>query len=79
MADLSRVKFHYVQDGNTNGSTEEIEELIIEMEAPIYITKEEGAFIVIKTKTGWSIDSPEELNSILKDCYEATLIASAET
>jgi len=74
MADLSSVKFHFVQDGNTNGSTEEIEEIEITMEAPIYITKEEGSFIVIKTSTGWSIDSPEEFNELLKGCCESTML-----
>lgn len=78
MADLSEVNFRFVQDGNTNGTTEEVEVINITMEAPLYINKEDGAFITIKTETGWSINSPEELNDMIKQCYEAVLNIAPE-
>ena len=78
MADLSSVSFKFSQDGNTCGTTEECEELIVEIESSLFINKEEGAFIVLKTNTGWSIDSPEELTELLNRCMDTAIKSSGE-
>lgn len=62
--DLSRVSFVYTQDGNTNGSTSDVEELEIEFDS---IILEPPGFIVLKSPTGWSIDEPEDLTDLLKE------------
>ncbi len=59
------------QDGNTVGSTEEVEELTARLEYQIVEPGKGGeCFYVLKTK-GWSIDEPEELKPILEDIRAA--------
>ena len=56
---LSEAKFVFTQPGNSSGTTEEYEELIVEVEGEGDISK--GNFLVLRTPTGWSINNPEEL------------------
>ena len=60
---LAEAKFVFTQPGNTSGTTDEYEELIVEVEGIGDISKEN--FLVIRTN-GWSIDEPKELVNILK-------------
>lgn len=61
---LERCSFTFSQDGNCNGTTDEYEELIIECESSLGIDNDEGCFYVLKTTTGWSIDSIDELQQL---------------
>jgi hypothetical protein len=58
---LFKATFEFIQDGNTNGTTEDIESLIIECEN----IDADGCFYVLKTN-GWSIDEPEEIKSLIE-------------
>jgi len=66
---LSKIHLEFSQEGNTNGTTEEYEELDVTLESPLFIDTD-GHYFVIKTKTGWSFDSIEELAELLKKCNE---------
>jgi len=65
---LSKATFIFVQDGNTCGTTEETEELIIELESPSLISGPDDCFVVLRTPTGWSIDSLDELSELIEKC-----------
>lgn len=70
MADLSKVTFEFSQEGNTNGTTEECEELDIIVDSPCFINRQDGSYVVLKTKTGWSIDNSKELTDIIDKCIK---------
>jgi hypothetical protein len=61
--ELERCSFTFDQEGNGNGTTDEIETLTIECEASLGIDNDEGCFYVLKTQ-GWSIDSVNELQEL---------------
>lgn len=67
---LSKVTFQFSQPGNTDGTTGSLEtdgweELIVEVEsAPESLLKSPG-YLVLRTKTGWSINEPDELSDLL--------------
>jgi hypothetical protein len=60
---LIKCSFTFEQDGNGNGTTDEIETLTIECESSLGIDNDEGCFYVLKTE-GWSIDSVNELQEL---------------
>lgn len=59
-SELNRASFHFTQEGNTEGTTNEFEEITIDYE----IIADEGGFFVLRTE-GWSIDNVEELSELL--------------
>lgn len=61
--ELSQVSVEFVQDGNTMGTTSEIETLKISLE--FQLGEKDGPFYVIKTD-GWSMDNPSELTELIK-------------
>ena len=61
---LEKCSFSFMQDGNTNGSTDEYEELTIECESSLGIDNDEGCFYVLKTN-GWSIDNISDIQELL--------------
>jgi hypothetical protein len=61
---LEKCSFTFCQDANINGSTDEFEELTVECESSLGIDNDEGCFYVLKTDTGWSIDSVNELQEL---------------
>ena len=61
---LGKIIYEFCQDGNTDGTTAEYEELNIEVEGCFDIPSD-GGYMVIRTKTGWSINNPEEFASLL--------------
>jgi hypothetical protein len=61
---LERCVFEFSQEGNTNGTTSDYEDLTISCEASLGIDNDNGCFYVLKTKTGWSIDGVEELQEL---------------
>lgn len=65
---INSITFNVTQEGNTQGSTEEYEDLQILVEAPLFIEKEEEFYYVLKTSTGWSINDKEELGDLLDKC-----------
>jgi hypothetical protein len=65
---LSRATFVFVQDGNTCGTTDETEELIIEVESSSLIDGPDDCFFVLKTPTGWSLDNIKELSELIDRC-----------
>jgi hypothetical protein len=60
---LEKCSFSFMQDGNTNGSTDECEELTIECESSLGIDNDEGCFYVLKTN-GWSIDNVSDIQEL---------------
>jgi hypothetical protein len=68
---LHRATFEFSQDGNTCGTTKELEELTIEFESPAIISGPDDCFIVIKTDTGWSMDSIDELAELIEKCKKS--------
>jgi len=61
---MHRASFEFYQEGNTDGTTDETEELKIECMGIGDLT--EGCYYVLRTQTGWSIDSPEELKQLVE-------------
>jgi hypothetical protein len=60
---LERCSFTFNQEGNSNGTTDDIEILTIECESSLGIDNDEGCFYVLKTD-GWSIDNVNELQEL---------------
>lgn len=63
---LNKITYNFTQEGNTDGTTNEFEELIVEVEGPVGSILEEGGYLVLRTPTGWSINNLEELTDLLK-------------
>jgi len=57
--ELTKASFVFTQEGNTEGTTSEFEEITIDYE----VIADEGGFFVIRTE-GWSMDSIEELEEL---------------
>ena len=72
--EICDITFKISQDGNTNGTTSETEDLEILVEAPLFLEGKGGFFYTLKSDTGWSINDKEELGSILDACKRATEI-----
>lgn len=62
---IYRISINLQQEGNTLGTTQEIEEMEIILEAPLGSMDKDGAFLVIKTD-GWSLQNGQELKALLK-------------
>ena len=58
--ELNKASFHFTQEGNTEGTTSDIEEITIDYE----VIADEGGFFVLRTE-GWSIDNIAELSELL--------------
>lgn len=69
----SRIEFEFTQEGNTLGTTSDFEDLVVYVESQLgnIEDKEGDPFYVIKTSTGWSIDSIEELDEVLRTVKDA--------
>jgi hypothetical protein len=67
---LDLVTFRYSQEGNTDGTTglpetDGWEELIIEMQGAVESLSDGPGYLVLRIKTGWSINDPAELTALL--------------
>jgi hypothetical protein len=60
---LERCSFTFEQDGNGNGTTDEIETLTVECEASLGIDNDGESYYVLRTE-GWSIDNANELQEL---------------
>jgi hypothetical protein len=67
---LIKCCFTFDQEGNGNGTTEEIETLTIECESSLGIDNDEGCFYVLRTE-GWSIDSVKDLQELFDRIHKA--------
>lgn len=71
---IGSVQVTFVQDGNTLGTTAEPETLTVCIETQDLFSVSDGAekgdafFYVIKSETGWSLDSIEDLSSLFARC-----------
>ena len=63
-ATLHKASFEFYQEGNSDGTTDETEELRVECAGIGDL--QEGCYYVLRTQTGWSIDGPEEMKQLLK-------------
>lgn len=62
---VDRMTISFNQDGNTLGTTEEVEGLEISVETQgVSLSSENERFFVLRTN-GWSFDSSEELKNIV--------------
>lgn len=62
---LNKITYEFTQEGNTDGTTEDIEELIVEVESGVGSIVEHGGYMVLKSSTGWSINDIGELTDLL--------------
>jgi hypothetical protein len=62
---MHRITASFTQEGNTLGTTDGIEELEITLDSQEALDEPGSSFIVLKTTTGWSIDSVDELNALV--------------
>ena len=60
---ISHLSVRYCQNGNTLGTTEEVEALEVSLEWQLM--EEDGPFVVIRTE-GWSFDNMEELQEVVE-------------
>jgi hypothetical protein len=60
---LEKCSFTFCQDGNTNGTTEDTEQITIECDSPLGIDNDGGCFYVLRTE-GWSIDDENDLQEL---------------
>jgi hypothetical protein len=68
---LEKCSFTFSQEGNGNGTTEDVEELTIDCESPLGIDRDGGCFFVLRTNTGWSIDSIDDLKELFNRMNKA--------
>ena len=61
---LERCIFEFSQEGNTNGTTSEHEDLTISCESSLGIDNGGGCFYVLKSESGWSIDNVNDLQEL---------------
>lgn len=73
--DLMRLEAEFSQEGNTMGTTDEYEDLIITMEYQLPPDPgEEGVgFYTLHTTSGWSVDNPEELTKLIHGVKQAAI------
>lgn len=67
---LEKASFSFCQEGNTTGTTDEVEYITIEAENLILNERNGECFFVIKTD-GWSIDDIEELADLINNIKSA--------
>jgi hypothetical protein len=66
--DLETITFTFSQESNcVDGRSDEYEELIIEAKSSIGISRDDGAFFVIKTQQ-WAVESGEEFQKLIDTC-----------
>ena len=61
---LERCVFEFSQEGNTNGTTSNYEDLTISCESSLGIDNDGGCFYVIKSESGWSINNVNDLQEL---------------
>jgi hypothetical protein len=72
---MTHLEVRFSQEGNTLGTTEEYEDLTISMEYQILPEpgSEGEGFFTLKTKTGWSIDSADEIAKLVESVRSAAI------
>jgi aspartyl/asparaginyl beta-hydroxylase (cupin superfamily) len=60
---LDSASFKFSQEGNTNGTTSEYEDLNISLESSLRLDFEGDGFYILRTE-GWSIDGVEDLQEL---------------
>lgn len=63
---ISNIDVHYIQDGNTLGTTDELESINISIQFQDPWDDADDGFVVIKTD-GWSMDDISELDILIKN------------
>ncbi len=63
---LDEIKYNFSQEGNTNGTTNENEELTVTIESCLGSIEKEGGFLTIRTSTGWSVNDSSEFLEMLQ-------------
>jgi len=72
---LTDAKFSFMQDGNTDGTTGDIEDITFEIETvPGMDTDEEGFYYVIRTG-GWSFTDLDELSNLVNKVKNMVMAA----
>lgn len=74
--EIWKVSVEFSQDGNTLGTTDENEELKIDLE--FQLGEAGGPFYVLTSKTGWSINDTDEIQKLM-DIAESPLKKIRET
>lgn len=63
---IDKVDFKISQEGNTLGTTSEFETMEVSFQTQIDSLEDSPGFIVLKSDTGWSFDSTEELVKLIE-------------
>lgn len=71
---LARMELEFFQDGNTMGTTGDVETLRVQFETQV---PGEEPFLVLRSD-GWSVDGPAEFLTFLEVCYGAWQQAAGE-
>lgn len=61
---LFECSFTFTQGTNCNGSTQSVEQLTITCESSLGIDDDGECYYVLRTDTGWSVDSASELQDL---------------
>jgi len=67
---LEKCSFTFTQEGNSNHTTDEFEELTIECESGLGIDNDEGCYYVLKTE-GWSLDNVNDIQELFNRINKA--------
>lgn len=74
--ELSRVRVRFVQEGNTCGTTDDVETLDIELE--FQLGEDDGPFFVIRT-SGWSFDESTDIAILVRRVMQICTKPQGET
>jgi hypothetical protein len=61
--EIFNISINFSQRGNTMGTTDGYEDLNLKLEFPA--GEKDGAFYVLKTESGWSIDDKEDIQKLI--------------
>jgi hypothetical protein len=75
---LFQCSFTFEQEGNGNGSTQDLECLTISCESNFGIDEDKGCYFVLKTDTGWSVDSIDELKALFDRIEKSIKLSTDE-
>lgn len=72
---LMHLEARFSQEGNTLGTTEEYEQIIIKAEyrLPPSSGEEDQCFFTIHSADGWSVDNPEEMAVLIESVKQAAI------
>lgn len=71
---LDKIIYEFSQEGNTDGTTEDWEEMTIEVQGCHKCITEGDGYLVLRTKTGWSVNSTADFEEMLSIVNNGVII-----